>query len=153
MTLDAGQAEFVERFASLLTTEGGMPRMPARVFACILVDDDGDVTAAELAAALQVSPAAISGAVRYLVQTSLVTRVRKAGERSDHVRLADEGWYETMMNRGRLLARFEQALAEGVEALGPERPAAARLEETRSFFAFMRAELPALLERWRAGRG
>ncbi len=152
MSLDAGPAQFVERFSALLTTEGGMPRMPARVFACILVDDDGDVTAAELAERLQVSAAAISGAVRYLVQTSLVTRVRKAGERSDHVRVADDSWYETMINRGRLLTRFEQSLAEGVEAIGPGHPAAARLEETRSFFAFLRGEMPLLLERWRAER-
>ena len=152
MALGAAESEFVERFSSLLTVEGGMPRMPARAFACILVDDDGDVTAAELAERLQVSPAAVSGAVRYLVQTSLVTRVRKAGERADHVRLADDTWYETMMSRGRLLARFEQVAAEGAAAIGAG-PAARRLDETRSFFAFVGREMPLMLERWRRERG
>ena len=39
---------FVEDFA-LLLTEVGVPRMPARVFACVLADDSGGLTAAELA--------------------------------------------------------------------------------------------------------
>ena len=58
---------FVEHFA-LLLDEAGVPRMPARVFAAILADDAGRLTAGELAERLQVSPAAISGAVRYLTQ-------------------------------------------------------------------------------------
>jgi DNA-binding transcriptional regulator GbsR (MarR family) len=61
---DPAIARFVERFAlTLLKT--GLPRMPARVFAALLTAPDGRLTAAELAERLQVSPAAISGAVRY----------------------------------------------------------------------------------------
>ena len=50
-----------------------MPRMPSRVFAALLSVDSGRATAAELSDALRVSPAAVSGAVRYLVQTSLIS--------------------------------------------------------------------------------
>ncbi|HWJ40778.1 MAG TPA: MarR family transcriptional regulator, partial [Candidatus Limnocylindrales bacterium] len=64
---------FVERFASVLT-ESGFPRMPARVFAALLATDSGRLTAAELAALLHVSAAAISGAVSYLVQVNLASR-------------------------------------------------------------------------------
>ena len=46
--------------------------MPARVFAALLIAPDARLTAAELAERLQVSPAAISGAVRYLVQVRMV---------------------------------------------------------------------------------
>jgi hypothetical protein len=52
---------FIERFA-LNLVEAGMARMPARVFAGVLVAEDGRQTAAELAELLQVSPAAISPA-------------------------------------------------------------------------------------------
>lgn len=48
--------------------------MPARVFTALLVADDGKLTVAELAEMLQVSPAAVSNAVRYLQQTRLVER-------------------------------------------------------------------------------
>ena len=38
---------FIERFASVLV-EAGVPPMPARVFAALLVTDSGRLTAAEL---------------------------------------------------------------------------------------------------------
>src|SRR4030095_13763683 len=66
---------FVEQFA-LVLVEAGIPRMPARVFAYVLAVDADRHTAAELAAGLRVSPAAISGAVRYLVQVGLLGKER-----------------------------------------------------------------------------
>jgi predicted transcriptional regulator len=142
-------AEFVEHFAVLLD-EAGMPRMPARAFAAILAEDSGRLTARELADRLGVSPAAVSGAVRYLVQAGMVSRGREPGARLDHYRLHDDLWYETYAHRGEMLRRWEQAMADGADALGRDSPAGRRLEETREFFAFLRDELPALMERWRA---
>jgi DNA-binding transcriptional regulator GbsR (MarR family) len=139
---------FIERFAGVLV-EGGVPRMPARVFALLLASDAGRMTAAELAEALQVSPAAVSGAVRYLIQTSLIERVREPGSRRDVYRLGDDPWYEAIYRRERLLTRWERALSEGVEAVGPDTPAGHRLQDSAAFFAFLQQELPALLARWR----
>jgi DNA-binding transcriptional regulator GbsR (MarR family) len=62
---DQAVLRFIERFSSVFT-ESGMPRMPSRVFVALLASDAGELTAAELADLLRVSPAAISGAVRYL---------------------------------------------------------------------------------------
>src|SRR5438067_2054440 len=98
---------FIEGFASALT-EGGVPRMPARVFSTLLATDSGRLTAAELAERLRVSPAAISGAVRYLVQVNLVSREREPGARRDHYRLLNDLWYEATINREYLLTRWEQ---------------------------------------------
>ena len=111
---------FVEDFA-LLLTDTGVPRMPARVFACVLADDFGGLTAAELADRLQVSPAAISGAVRWLMQMHLLTRAREPGARRDHYRMRDDQWYEATVFKTAALQRFEDVLAEGVEALRVER--------------------------------
>ena len=148
---DDAVARFVERFA-LLLTEAGMPRMPARVFACVLADDAGRMTAGELAGRLSVSPAAISGGVRYLTQVGMLERRRDPGERRDHYQLLEGVWYEMFAYRSEILRRWEQAMADGVELLGTDRPAGRRIEETRDLFAFLREELPALMERWRARR-
>ena len=126
--------------------------MPARVFACVLADDAGALTAGELAERLQVSPAAISGAVRWLTQMHLLTRAREPGARRDHYRVRDDQWYEATVFKTAALRRFEDVLAEGVALSAPTRPRGRRLEETQEFFAFFRAELPALLERFRATR-
>jgi DNA-binding transcriptional regulator GbsR (MarR family) len=146
---DEAVRRFVERFA-LNLAEAGMPRMPARVFAAVLVTEDGRRTAAELAAQLGVSPAAISGAVRYLTQLRLVSREREPGERVDHFRVSSDTWYEAIARRDEMVARWLQDLAEGVKAVGPDTAAGARLEETRAFFEYLLRELPRLLDRWRA---
>jgi DNA-binding transcriptional regulator GbsR (MarR family) len=148
---DEAIRRFIERFA-LNLAEAGMPRMPARVFAAVLVAADGRQTAAELAELLQVSSAAISGAVRYLVQLRLVTREREPGERVDHYRISSDTWYEAVTRRDQMIARWEQDLQEGIKAVGPDTPAGARLEETRAFFEFLREELAHVMAKWQERR-
>jgi DNA-binding transcriptional regulator GbsR (MarR family) len=140
---------FIERFASALT-DAGMPRMPARVFVALLASYDGSMTATELAELLHVSPAAVSGAVRYLQQVNVVGRERRPDSRRDHYRLLDDTWYEMTLRREQLMSRWIAAGREGVEVLGADTPAGARMAESVAFFEFVRAELPALIERWRA---
>jgi DNA-binding transcriptional regulator GbsR (MarR family) len=142
---------FIERFA-LNLADAGMARMPARVFAAVLVAEDGRQTAAELAELLGVSSAAISGAVRYLLQLRLVSREREPGERVDHYQVSSDTWYEAVTRRDQMVARWEQDLQEGIKAVGPDTPAGARLEETRAFFAFLRDELTQVMARWQQRR-
>ncbi|MFJ8981103.1 GbsR/MarR family transcriptional regulator [Streptomyces sp. NPDC102282] len=144
-------SRFVERFAAEMT-EAGMQRMAARVFASLLADDDGSMTSAELGSRLRISPAAVSGAVNYLTQVSMVGRERDPGSRRDRYRLHDEIWYSTFANRDQVLTRWERTLRDGARSLGEETPAGARLVETAEFFAFMQAELVGVLDRWRRSR-
>jgi DNA-binding transcriptional regulator GbsR (MarR family) len=144
---DDAVRRFVEQFA-LLLAEAGTARTPARVFACVLVEDSGRLTAAELAERLQVSPAAISGAVRYLTQAGLLVRGREPGSRRDHYAVHDDVWTDMYRSRMGLLRRWEQVIAEGVEVLGTDRPAGRRLVETREFFAFLQSEVPGMIRRW-----
>jgi DNA-binding MarR family transcriptional regulator len=143
---------FVERFA-LLMADAGMPRMAARVFARLLVEDSAEMTAGELADRLQVSPAAVSGAVRYLVQVHMVERHRHPGARADHYRLAGgDLWTDMLAHRMTAVAGWEAAMADGAAVMGPATPAGRRLRENEAFFAFLRQEIPAVLARWRQVR-
>jgi DNA-binding transcriptional regulator GbsR (MarR family) len=149
---DEAVRRFIERFA-LDLTEAGMARMPARVFAAILIDDDGQLTAAELAGALSVSPAAISGAVRYLTHLGLVARGREPGERRDHYQITSDVWYEVVGRRDAMLARWEQDLEDGIKAAGGlDTPAGSRLDENRRYFEFLRHEAPRVMARWQERR-
>ncbi|WP_376770679.1 GbsR/MarR family transcriptional regulator [Streptomyces physcomitrii] len=143
--------DFVERFAADLT-EAGMPRMSARVFACLLAEDSGQLSSAELAERLRASPAAISGAVRYLSQIHMVGREREPGSRRERYRVRADIWYEAFTGRDKELSRWESTLKSGVDVLGPETEAGRRLAETADFFEFMQSELATLMDRWRARR-
>ncbi len=140
---------FIERFASVLV-EAGVPPMPARVFAALLVTDSGRLTAAELTELLGASPAAISGAVRYLSHVGMIARQREPGSRRDVYLLRNDLWYEMTLGRDQVLAHWASAAQDGAEILGPLTPAGRRLADSYDFFVFVQRELPALLERWRA---
>ncbi|MER5938358.1 MULTISPECIES: MarR family transcriptional regulator [unclassified Streptomyces] len=155
-TIGAGRdaesvSQFVESFAAQLV-EAGMQRMAARVFAALLASDKGVLTSAELSEQLRISPAAVSGAVRYLAQTHMVSREREPGSRRERYRVHGDQWYEALTNREAVLKRWESALREGVTSLGADTPAGRRLAETLAFFEFIDGEIAAMMERWRAHR-
>ncbi|WP_149548132.1 GbsR/MarR family transcriptional regulator [Streptomyces marokkonensis] len=144
-------SRFVEHFAAQLV-EAGLPRMPARVFAALLASDTGLLTSAELGGQLRISPAAVSGAVRYLAQQHMVSREREPGSRRERYRVHGDQWYEALTNREAVIRRWEDALREGVTSLGEQTPAGRRLAETLAFLEFVEKEVEAMMERWRAHR-
>jgi DNA-binding transcriptional regulator GbsR (MarR family) len=144
-------AAFVERLGSMLT-DMGMARMPARVFVCLLASETGRLNSAELMEALQASPAAISGAVRTLIQLGLVGREREPGARRDAYRVYEDVWHEAIIRRDQILPRVMSIMLEGAAAVGADTAAADRLNETIAFFEFIQAEIPRLMDEWKARR-
>jgi predicted transcriptional regulator len=145
---NAAVARFVEDLASALM-EMGVPRMPARVFAALLTTDAGRLTAAELAAKLQISPAAVSGAVRYLMQVGMARRETEPGSRRHYYRAPDNVWDEVIGIRDHLMSRWTGVLRDGVAILGAGTPAGERVAESVRFFEFVSAELPQVISKWR----
>ncbi|NJP99395.1 MarR family transcriptional regulator [Streptomyces sp. PLAI1-29] len=124
--------------------------MPARIFAAVMASEEGVLTSAELVETLRVSPAAVSGAIRYLTQVNLVSREREPGSRRERYRFNDDQWYISFTRRNEILLRWESTLRTGVEAVGPGTPAARRLDETLVFLEFLRKEISQIMERWHA---
>ncbi|MBP2471403.1 DNA-binding transcriptional regulator GbsR (MarR family) [Crossiella equi] len=144
-------AQFVERFA-LLMTESGMQRMPARVFALIMASEQGALTAAEISAQLGISPAAVSGAVRYLTEVRLVRRDREPGQRRDVYRMGDEFWFDVFARKNRAMDDLVAAIRDGAEVLGAGTPAGDRMAHSAEYLSHMRQALTLLMERWHAER-
>ena len=119
-------------------TQAGLPRVPSLVFSALLVDDDGRMTSAELSGELDVSPASVSGAVRYLAQLGMVRRERERGSRRDVYVVDDDAWHGTMMRRDQLYAPMLAALTAGISALGEDSPVHDRLLLTREFLTLRR---------------
>ena len=124
--------------------------MPSRVFAALLVDDDGRMTAAEIAGELSVSPAAVSGAVRYLIHVGLLRRERERGGRRDVFVVLDDAFHGALTNTDQTYAGMISALADGVEHLGAGSSAGRRLQLSREFLEFVTDEMSGILERWEA---
>lgn len=146
---DEAVSRFVERFAGEMTA-AGMQRMASRVFAALLASETASMTSAELAERLRISPAAVSGAIRYLSQVNMVSRERDPGTRRERYVLHNELWYETFTRRDQVLTRWEKVLVEGAELLGRDTAAGRRTAETAEFFAFLHGEMAGIMDRWRA---
>ena len=116
------QQSSVERIGGALT-QAGLARLPSRVFAALLVDDDGRMTSVELAAALGVSAAGVSGAVGYLEQLGMLRRERERGSRRDVYVVDDDAWHDAMMRHDQLYGPIKASLEHALTALG-ERPRA-----------------------------
>jgi predicted transcriptional regulator len=142
---------FVDRMGGALT-QAGLPRVPSLVFSALLADDDGRMTAAELVTALEVSPASVSGAVNYLATLGMIRRERERGSRKDVYVVDEDAWHGVMLRRDQLYAPLIAALTAGMDALGPDSPAHARLLLSREFLNFINEELADLPERWEKRR-
>ena len=141
----------VEQLGAALA-EAGMPSLPSRVFAALLVDDDGRMTSIELTEVLGVSPASISGAVKYLVHLQMLRRERERGSRREVYVVDDDAWHGLMLRRDHLYAPILRALQTAVDERGPASPAYRRLMLTGEFLRFVDAEMAAMTDRWAAHR-
>jgi DNA-binding transcriptional regulator GbsR (MarR family) len=126
--------------------------MPARVFAALFVEESGRMTAGELAAALQVSAAAVSGAIRYLTGVGMVFREREPGSRRDHYVVTDTLWQQAISARTPTMKRMEDEMRNGVQLVGRDSRAGRRAAETADFFEFLRGEMDGLMQRWQSHR-
>ena len=139
--------DYIERFAAVLVA-AGFPAMPARVFVALQVTDSGRLTAAELAGMLRISPAAVSGAVRYLIQVGLVHKERVPGSRRDYYRTPGNMWDDLLRMRDQVMSRWTALAREGIDLVGPDTPAGERLTEQAAFLEFVTKELSEVLARW-----
>lgn len=129
-----------------------MPRTPSLVLAALLVEDDGRMTAAELADSLEVSSGSVSGAVKYLGQLGVVRRERERGSRRDVYVVEDDAWHGAMMRTDQLYGPIIAALAFGATTVDPDSPAHHRLRLSQEFLEFVSGEMTALRERWEVRR-
>jgi DNA-binding transcriptional regulator GbsR (MarR family) len=147
---DAG-ARYVERMGAALTA-AGLQRLPSRVFAALTADEDGRMTSSELVEALGVSPASVSGAVRYLTQIGFVHRERERGSRRDVYVVDDDAWLQAMLREDQLYAPMIAALEDAVAHLDRGSPPYRRLLLMKEFLVFVGTEMEGIAERWLAHR-
>ncbi|MBB5784509.1 GbsR/MarR family transcriptional regulator [Nonomuraea jabiensis] len=136
-----------ESFATLLEQQG-MPRMAARMLACLYVTDSGTLTAADLVERLRVSPASISQTVAFLEQQGLLRRERVPGGRRERYVVDDELWVRSTLAALRMNDSLAAASQRAAEILGAATPAGARFGVAAEFLLLVSATLGQVMEQW-----
>jgi DNA-binding transcriptional ArsR family regulator len=139
---------FTESFTALLVQQG-LPRMVARVLACLCITDSGTLTAAELVQRLRISPASVSHAVTFLEQQGLLRRERALGVRRERYVIDDEVWLRTTLATLQTNDALVAASQRGAEILGIATPAGARFRSSAEFLRIMGESLRMTMEQWR----
>ncbi|GAB2780835.1 GbsR/MarR family transcriptional regulator [Amycolatopsis magusensis] len=147
----ADTTDAAERLA-LTLAGGGMQRMTARVLCALLFADQDTLTAGEIAARLVISPGTVSTAIKNLTMVGLIEKVPAPGSRREHFRFREGAWATLMSSQNQVVQAMQQAADEGIAITGETSPAGRRLVEMRDFYSYLMAELPALIDRWKAGR-
>ena len=137
----------VERLGGALA-DLGMQVQPARVFAALLATEDGRLTSAELTDLLDVSPAAVSGAVRYLTTVRMVRRERERGSRRDVYVVQDDAWHDVLVQKDGIYAPLVTALAAARGSVGADTRAGERMHLSVEFLEFVMREMDAMAQRW-----
>ncbi|MGV9566986.1 helix-turn-helix domain-containing protein [Streptomyces sp. NPDC003480] len=127
--------EYEEMFTTLLMQQG-LPKMMSRVLTCLYTTDAGSLTASELVRHLQVSPASVSKAITFLESQGLIRRERDERRRERYI-VDNDVWYQGMIASARSNAQLAETARQGVSILGPDTPAAARLENIARFVDFV----------------
>ncbi len=87
----ARRAEFIESFARAWTSRGAS-RTEGRIAAYLLLDESDGVTAAQIAADLDVSTGSVSNATRSLADAGFLHHERRPGERATRHFMARDVW-------------------------------------------------------------
>jgi DNA-binding MarR family transcriptional regulator len=142
---------FIEDMA-LLYEKACHTRMQGRIIAWLMICEPPHQTAGEIAAGLQASKASISTNIRMFVDFGVIERFTRPPERRDFYRLGDDAWARAVERGFPLIAAFGSLAERGLDLVGHEPEARARLQEMGEFYEFYERELRAVLARWERGK-
>lgn len=146
------ERQFAEEMA-VLFARFGIPRGAGRLLGWLLICEPARQSSADLVAALGLSKASVSTAVRVLEGYGLLTRAIVPGDRSDYYEVRPDA-FETAHSQLGTFQVFGAVMDKGLAAIGDARgPRAARLRETAAFYRFLEREWPGLVQKFRQEYG
>lgn len=145
--LNAKSRDFIEKMGVAMERMGS-PRTFGRIFGLLLVAE-GPLSLEEMAELLHVSKASISTNIRQLEQAKYAERISYPGERRHYYAIMPGAIERSISARLGILGELSELAASGMAAIEKDNEIARRrLGETRDFYAFMRDEMPRLLQKW-----
>ncbi|MEA4945288.1 MAG: hypothetical protein VB080_12730 [Propionicimonas sp.] len=143
---DEAARHYADQLAAHLDA-AGFPRMPARTLTALLTSPTGELTAEQLSHVLDVSPAAVSGAIRYLQSVQVIRAGSLPGTRRRRYNLTPN-WYTVTLTRMSMYSQLSEVTRHRPPSVGPDTPAGQRVQEMADFYAFLNRKFPEILHEW-----
>ncbi len=106
--MNESELQFVERMG-LLVEEDGWPRIAGRILGFLTLTVEA-CSLDEIASALDVSRASVSTDARRLMQSGLLERLSRPGDRRDYYQLAPDGVRSSLRDRIDRLRRYHELI-------------------------------------------
>ncbi len=131
----------------------GFPRMAGKVLGYLLLAPGYEISTDELIEKLHASRGSISTMTRLLIQSGLIDRIGKPGQRKDYFRIKGDTWSRILKVRMMQIVDLHRAIERGLEWIPARdtRPRA-RIREMHDFYEFFEKEFQTLLDRWERRR-
>lgn len=139
MSLSAEQRRFVEEFSTL---DPAMPRAMGLILGYLLLCEPAEQTSLAMQRELGLSAGSISGMIGMLVESGLVARVKKPGDRKVYYLIAKDSWQRTIQMRLKSIQSWRDAAAKGMAVTDNY-----RMRELYTVFGFFSEELERASER------
>lgn len=139
MELTLKQREFIEEFSRL---DSAMPRAMGLILGYLLVCEPAEQTSLTMQMELGLSAGSISSMIGMLVDSGLVARVKKPGDRKWYYLVAEGSWQRTIQMRLKSIEHFRNAAAKGMAAADNY-----RMRELYTVFGFFAEELERATQR------
>jgi len=150
MNLTDKKREIIERIGVYHEKKGLQP-VVGRIMGLLLVVEPAEATFEEIQEELQVSKSAVSTALTFLQAKEKVEYTTKPGERKRYFRLRIKDWKADLKKEFDEVLNMENLINEIIELKENKgRDFCCRLIEMKSFFNFMKKELPLLLKKFEA---
>ncbi len=125
-----------------------LPRMAGRVWGLLIVAEEPMLSSQDLADRLQASPASISNATRFLLQSSLIKRVRVPGERREFFAFDPTSLRSIYTQRIAAVADMHRMAEQALPSFSDRPTATERLQAMHDFYEWLEFELASVLRRW-----
>ena len=143
-----GESQFVEEMGQFLATLGMTP-MAGRMWGWLLICEQPDQTATDIAAALHASRGSISGTARLLATSGLIRRAMKPGDRREYFSAPPEGLDLLLNNAAGIYHQMRAIAARGLDAIADRPPESkARLQEFHDVMGFVEREVPLVIAQY-----
>lgn len=133
MAITAAQQDFVEEFSRL---DAAMPRAMGLILGYLLVCEPAEQTSVAMQKALDLSSGSISTMIAMLVDSGLVSRVKKTNDRKWYYLVAENSWQRTIEMRLQSIVNFRDTAEKGMAVTGNY-----RMKELYNVFDLFATEL------------
>lgn len=119
---------WVERIASYMNEQDGVPLVAGRVLGWLMICDPPEQTAGQIASAIDASRASLTTSLRQLRSIGLIRKTTRPGDPSAYYGMADDAWFAVVRKQVASLSELGRIARDGMDLVGAgsERSARAR---------------------------